>query len=81
MRAVSVTVSDSEVAERGGFGLSVGAIDVERADGKTARFWISLYFNPQGRIVAELRANHAESETAKTVRGSWLDYEARRNAL
>ena len=76
--SISVEITEQALDEAGGFGVSVGAIDVQRADGKTARFWVHLYRQGNGRIKAEIRANHAERETEKSVTGSWLDYDARR---
>ena len=77
---INVTLTEEEV-ERGmgfGSGLTLGSIDVDRGDGKTARFWVTVRRTNQGRIQAEIRANHAEHETRKHVTGSWLDYEKRR---
>ena len=74
---VNVTATEAEVDERGGWGLQVGAIDVNRADGKTARFWVTLRRTNKGRIQAEIRANRREDESAKHVTGVWLDYDAR----
>ena len=74
---VSIFVSEFEVDARGGFGMSLASIDVQREDGKTARFWVSARRTNLGRITLELRANHAEHETSKRVTGSWLDYVAR----
>lgn len=76
--SISVELTEQTVDDAGGFGVSIGSIDVQRADGKTARFWVRVSRSHQGRIKAEIRANHAQHETAKRVTGSWLDYEARR---
>ena len=78
--SISVELTEQQIEEAGGFGVSVGAIDVKRADGRITRFWVHLYRTNQGRIKAEIRANHAQHETEKSVTGSWLDYEARRAA-
>ena len=78
--SISVELTEQTLDDAGGFGIGVGSIDVQRDDGKAARFWVHLYRLNSGRIKAEIRANHAEHETAKTVTGSWLDYEARRQA-
>jgi hypothetical protein len=79
--SITVEVAEQEVDDAGGFGVSVGAIDVQRADGKTARFWIHLHRSNQGRIRAEIRANHAQHETHKHVTGSWIDYEERHREI
>ena len=75
--SINVKLTEEEVDKQGGFGKSIGAIDVERADGKTTRFWVSVVRTNRGQIKAEIRANRRNNETAKTVTGVWLDYEAR----
>ena len=75
--SITVEATEAEVENHGGYGFSVGAIDVKRADGKVARFWVTLYRTNKGRIQAEIRANRHNDETSKRVTGVWLDYEAR----
>jgi len=75
--SITVEISEQVVDDAGGFGVSIGAINVQRADGKTARFWVSLNRSNRGRIRAEICANHAAHKTSKRVTGSWLDYDAR----
>lgn len=75
--SISIEATEAEVEECGGFQLSVGSIDVIRADGKRSRFWISLHRSNQGRIQAEIRANRTNDESSKSVTGVWLDYEER----
>ena len=75
--SITVKLTEEEIDKRGGHGVSIGAIDVNRADGKTARFWVSVVRTNRGQIKAEIRANRRNNETAKQVTGVWLDYEAR----
>ena len=77
---VDVTLTEEEVERGMGWGgaMTLGSIDVDRPDGKTARFWVSVHRTNQGRIQAEIRTHHAEHKTSKRVTGSWLDFEKRR---
>jgi hypothetical protein len=47
---------------------------------KTARFWISVSESSQGRPILTVTANLANSESIKSVTGSYLDLEARAKA-
>jgi hypothetical protein len=78
--AVHIKTTDGEVGaelDRSGQGLQVACIEITRSDGKTARYWVRVYVDTRGRPLAELRANHAQTQTTRELTGSWIDYEER----
>jgi len=75
--SITVDLTKQTVDDAGGFGVSIGAINVKRADGRTARFFVSVGRTYQGRIKAKITAHHASTDTTKSVTGTWLDYDAR----
>lgn len=65
------------VEARGGTTTTVAKIEIENDEGLTARFWISIHLNKQGRPVLEVltkghdRDDAGPKEVAKDVTGTW----------
>jgi hypothetical protein len=76
---VSIEVP-AEMLDNRASGVTVATINVNRPDGKTARFWVSVAVNASGKTVLKTTALRSNSETIKTTTASFLDLAARRAA-
>lgn len=75
-----VVLTEQELEQAGGHGVSVATVDVERADGKKARYFLRLYRSERsGRIGALLSTpkGYAKDCRHKALSAGWLDYAER----
>lgn len=69
-----VNMDSTEVGQRGGHGLEAAVLDIEDEGGLSARFWVRVYINKNGRPVASVSTKpdkHMEKQVTKSVTGTF----------